>query len=255
MCVVEVTLFLDNTRKNKHDNLFILIDIKINMKRGIFLILFLVLISLVSAHQPRLVSDVESSIENPIIILNPEVSQAFYGTLKGNPDYYLIDSDKNFNLYVNILSPDVKDARQDFIVIILKDNIQFATLNSTNWTRFYEEFAGDWYFRGKEFEEQVEKGKYAIIVSNSNNIGKYSLAIGKIESFPFNEQVKTIIALPKLKVFFERSPFTAFFNLIGLFLFVLLVIACLVIWLIVFIIRKVSTPPHKPLSYNHTSSK
>jgi hypothetical protein len=188
------------------------------MKRLIiFLLAFVLALSLVSAHQPRLVFDKTSSIENPFIITNPEISQAFYGELKGMPDYYLIDS-KNFNLYLNILSPaDINNERKDFSVEVNNGEI---LLNGTNitWTKFFEPFAGDNYWKGPEIEMQAS-GRYIIKISNPENMGKYSLAVGKIESFSVDETVKTILVMPRLKIFFEKSPFTAFFNIIGLFLF------------------------------------
>jgi hypothetical protein len=189
------------------------------MKRVFILCLVFVLaISLASAHQPRLVFDKTSSIENPFIISNPEVSQAFYGELKGMPDYYLIDSE-NFSLYLSILSPaGISNERKDFSVEVNNGEI---ILNGTNftWTKFFEEFAGDNYWQGPEIEVNASAGKYLVKVSNPDNTGKYSLVVGRIESFPFGETVKTIYVMPKLKTFFETSPFTAFFNIIGLFLF------------------------------------
>jgi hypothetical protein len=187
------------------------------MKRfSLFLLAFVLAMSLAAAHQPRLVFDRMSSADAPFRISNPEVSQAFYGELRGMPDYYLIDSE-NFNLYLNILSPaDIKSERKDFSVTVNGEIL----LNGTNitWVKFFEPFAGDNYWKGPEIEMQAS-GRYLIKVSNPDNMGKYSLAVGKIESFPINEDVKTIFALPRLKIFFEKSPFTAYFNILGLFLF------------------------------------
>jgi len=209
------------------------------MKKSIILLFSLVLLlSFVSAHQPRIVYQQTSSFENPFIVQNPEISQAFYGELKGNPDFYLIDSATDFNLYLNILSPDVKNARTDFVVeIIYNKSIILDPI--ANWTKFYEEFAGDNYFKGPEFEKNVSAGKYIIKISNQNNTGKYSLAIGKIESFPLKDQLKTLAALPKLKIFFEKSPFTAFFNKIGEYLLILIIVIVALILLVYFIIKKI----------------
>jgi hypothetical protein len=76
--------------------------------------------------------------------------------------------------------------------------------NKFQRTPFHEEFAGDDYLKWPEREQRVSAGEYTIIVSNKDNQGKYSLAIGKIESFPANEILKTFISLPQLK--------TQFFN-------------------------------------------
>ena len=196
---------------------------------------FLLAISLASAHQPRLVYGEISTIENPFIITNPEISQAFYGELKGSPDYYVIESLTPFNLYLNILAPaGIKLERKDFSVDVNNGEI---LLNGTNmtWTKFFEPFAGDNYWKGPEAETNAS-GKYLIKVFNADNEGKYSLAVGKTESFPVGETVKTIFLMPRLKIFFETSPFTAFFNIIGLFLFG----AIAIIITIILIIRLIS---------------
>ena len=180
------------------------------------------MLSFVIAHQPRV--GFVGTLENPIHIEKPEVSKAYYGELKGSPEFYKIDSERDFLLYINILAPDIKGARTDFIVEVLKDGEIIFTLNNSNWGNFYEPFAGDSYLRGPELEEQVIFGTYLIKVTNTENIGKYSLAIGKIESFPLIEIIKTIFALPKLKDFFNKSPFTAYFNYTGIFLLILLIL-------------------------------
>ena len=58
-----------------------------------------------SSHQPRIVSEEMTQIENP------EVSQAFYAELKGKSDYYQIESEEPFKLYVGILVPDLGEGR------------------------------------------------------------------------------------------------------------------------------------------------
>ena len=199
------------------------------MKIKILLIIFIpfLLINIASAHQPRLVYNLENSQDNPIIIEEPEISKAYYGELKGKPDYYLIESEEGFNFYLSLLSPDLKDSKTDFSAEVVSDNIVLFVLNKSQeeWEAFYEEFAGDSYLRGPEIEKTVESGAYYIKVSNPSNMGKYSLVVGKLESFPFKEIVKTFVALPKLKKdFFEKSPLTAYFNLMGLFLLIFLVI-------------------------------
>ena len=186
------------------------------MKKYVILLLFLLLISVVVAHQPRITSSED------IIVKEPEVSKAYYGNLEGNPHVYVINSDENFNLYVNILVPNIEGIDKDFSVIIKKDGIEVGFLDGINyeWIEFYEKFAGDSYWAGPEFDEKVSLGRYEIIVTSPDNRGKYSLAIGKIESFPFLEIVNAIIILPSLKKdFFEKSPLTAYLNLSGLFLF------------------------------------
>jgi len=188
--------------------------------------------------------DKEFTIENPLKVENPEVSQAFYGVLKGKPEYYKISSEKDFNLYVGIVVPDRKETRTDFLVEISSKD-KNITLNGETfkWEKFFEQFAGDNYLKGPEYEERVLKGEYLIKVSNPDNRGSYSLVVGKIEAFPPKEAINAIFSLPQLKKdFFAKSPFTAYFNYIGIFLLVMLVVLAGVIVLLVFIIRRIKRP-------------
>ncbi|MDP2741424.1 MAG: hypothetical protein Q8O66_01910, partial [bacterium] len=60
----------------------------------------------ISAHQPRIVYYIGGDVK----IKNPEVSQAFYDKIKGKSRDYFINSDKDFNLYINLLVPDPVNA-------------------------------------------------------------------------------------------------------------------------------------------------
>ncbi|EEG76550.1 hypothetical protein [Dethiobacter alkaliphilus] len=101
------------------------------------------------AHQPRLVT------EDTVTIKKPEVSQAFYGTLQGEPAKFLIDGQEEFNLFVSILVPDLPDSRRDFMVDVFRVNNEDATLlfgldgKEYNWEPFFR--TGLWadnYFSG-----------------------------------------------------------------------------------------------------------
>lgn len=212
------------------------------MKRFSFLLVSVIaLLGVCSAHQPRLVWDQATTESNPIIVTNPEVSQAFYGILSGQSDYYQITSDTGFLLYINIVVPDLSGQRTDFMVDISEENIAVYTrLDGTRflWTGFYEEFAGDKYLRGPEIQKEVPAGTYNIKVSNKDNQGKYSLAIGKIESFAIGESFKTIARLPALKIhFFEKSFFAIWQGKIIQFLSYALLIIIGLITLIVWMVK------------------
>jgi len=173
------------------------------------------------AHQPRLVDD-KPSIE----VKDPEISQAFYARLAGNPQSYYIRSDVPLRLYVNILVPDIAGIDTDYEAVISREagsgEEVVARLDGQTyaWRPFFEPFGGDHYLLGPEYDEQVPAGTYVLTVSSPDNAGKYALAIGKIEKFPPKEMARTIVALPKLKKYFGKSPWTAYFNLSGLFLVV-----------------------------------
>jgi hypothetical protein len=192
--------------------------------------------------------------ELEIKIFNPEISQAFYGELKGNPVFYSISSDKEFNLYLGILSPKIKGSDKDFSAEIFKivedeqELIYFLDGLTLEWKEFYEEFAGDEYWRGPQFPLQekdipigkrVDSGDYRIKVFSQDNYGKYVLSVGTIESFNLKETIETIKTLPKLKSEFWNKPiYSSFFNLIGLFLLISILVILSLVILIIWIIKK-----------------
>lgn len=184
-----------------------------------------------SAHQPRLL-DSEVMIKVP----EPEISKAYYAELKGTPAIFVINSEEPFRLYVNVLVPDIKDIKKDISAKILCDGRVIAKLDaaSSEWQSFYEEFGGDNYFKGPEYVKDVKPGDYEIVVYSPSNTGKYVVAIGDVESFPPQEMLSALIAMPSLKLYFEKSPLLAFNNRIGEFLLppilaILLVFAAAVI--------------------------
>ena len=193
---------------------------------GVFIAILLVLffsMSTVAAHQPRLETGTNVSMNNPIVVQNPEISQAFYSTLRGSPDYYKISSNISFKLYLNLLIPTSPGIPADFVSAQVMDtngNI-LLTLNGTNstWTHYFEEFAGDNYLKGPEATKQLPAGTYFVKVYNTENQGKYTIAIGDIESFPIDESLKALVTIPLLKEhFFGKLVTTLFLEFLGLIL-------------------------------------
>ena len=189
------------------------------------ILLFILVLSLgaASAHQPRLELGVNSSQANPIVIQNPEISQAWYGNLNGQPDYYKITSTKPFELFVNILVPQGPGISSDFVSAQVTDSSgkTIANLggNQSSWTPMFEEFGGDYYLQGPTFDQNVSAGTYYIKVYNENNTGKYSLATGAIEAFPPYESLKALITIPLLKEQIFGKPVTSlFFEFVGIIL-------------------------------------
>lgn len=186
----------------------------------------------VFAHQPRLIFD--NPIGEVIQVNNPEISQAFYGNLSGQEDVYEIKSDVPFLLYVNILAPDIAGSRTDFTVEIIENNSngKYTKLEwwSVKWESFFEPFGWDNYLMWPEIERQVIEGTYTIKVYNQDNQWKYSLAIGKIESFPFSEIIDTYKNMPALKMqFFEKPRYSIFRNLVAVWFFISLILFGLLI--------------------------
>lgn len=185
--------------------------LKMNNKKFLFLsiILLLGLASEAFAHLPRIVDS------NVVNVKDAEISQAFYGVLKGEPATYIINSNHDFILYVNILVPKSSNpnAKYSFNIFRKVDATEeaFASVDGVSqaWPEFYEEFAGDYYLKGPEFEKNVKAGQYKVFVYGNDNYGKYVLAIGKQEIFTLAETIKDIWILPKLKInFFQTSVFT-----------------------------------------------
>jgi len=192
------------------------------------------------AHQPRLVFDQEISADDPVVIKNPEISQAYYGKLKGAPDYYQIAVEKDFDLYVNILVPAEETARPSFSISRGGEVFFLADGQQTDWEPFFEKFAGDNYLQGAEFKLPVGAGEYEVKVFSTDNYGRYALAVGQREKFGLGEIVKTLVALPKLKTaFFGQSVWEAYFNQAGLYLGVLLLAIAGPIILVVWLINKI----------------
>jgi hypothetical protein len=220
---------------------------KMKITRAALMILLCLLgfTTIVSAHQPRLISG-----DQTVEIIKPEISQAFYAALEGSPHLYQIVADQEFQLYLNLLVPDLPRIDKDITATVSRVDAQgreallFAlTGENHHWEKYFEPFAGDRYFKGPERTETVPAGLYRIQVSSADNRGRYVLAVGKEEKFTAAETAAMIAALPALKRdFFEKSPLTAFFNLVGLFmllsLLLLIAVAAGLYWLIRFILRR-----------------
>jgi len=190
-------------------------------KRHPFLVLALSAIAsgAAFAHQPRLVNDRPS-----IVVRRPEISQAFYARLSGDPQTYHILSEAPLRLYVNILVPAIPGIETDYEAAIFRETDGtrelLARLDGKGyaWRPFYEPFGGDRYLLGPEYDGQVPAGAYAVVVTSPDNAGKYVLAVGKVEKFPLPAMARTLVTLPGLKRYFGKSPLTAYFNLSGAFL-------------------------------------
>ena len=206
--------------------------------------LFLILASLalsftvadkVQAHQPRYVQDNQLTV-----IKNPEISQAFYGELKGRPAYYLIDLKEGRDLYFQILVPDLpsitkdKTVTIDYAPVLGQSAVNFAKIYpaSAVWQNFYEEFAGDNYLEGPSVKKSGQPGYYFIKITSPDNSGKYVLVAGEKEEFPPLEIAKALITIPQLKKDFFQEPLGQWFNgkigkYFGLGFFVIIVVGYL----------------------------
>lgn len=207
----------------------------------LFLILsiFFIMSQGVLAHAPRIVD------QDGVVILDPEISQAFYGELNGKPAEYIINSDKDFNLYINLLVPELANKTGRYSANIFKiqngqeEFVAFIDGGSIKWEEMWEEFGRDYYLKGPEFEKQVSAGSYKIMISGNDNKGKYVLVVGKIEKFTPWEILKIYYTIPMLKIKFFNSSIIEFFKtpfvLIG---GMLLVVLSIIIGTIIYFVRK-----------------
>ena len=172
--------------------------------RLLLFILFLVSLPL-HAHQPKLIN-YSPTIDNPHVVIFPEISKAYYSKLTGQPHYYVINSEDDFLFYTSILSPKINEEPSRFSLEVLDgdQNIVYKVDGSNfEWTAWYEPYARDWYWKGpeigvesgKEFQTSftIDAGTYYIKVFNESNTGHYSLAVGEAEFFGSNlwEQILT----------------------------------------------------------------
>lgn len=157
----------------------------------------------VFAHQPRIIESIDT------IVTEPAISKAYYGQLEGEPHTYRISSDQPFNLYVNVLVPDIDGQKKDVSAVILRNGGELAVLDGVgfSWRQFFEEFGHDMYWKGPEFHERADAGEYEIRVWSSDNDSKYALAIGETEQFDLTEGLYALGVIPYLKRdFFNESP-------------------------------------------------
>lgn len=170
------------------------------------------------AHQPRFPGPGVN------VVSDPDVSQAWYAELLGEPAEYRVEVRDSLLLYAGVLVPAIPHVTQDYTVAVsaeAPDGEQVVfTLDGPagQWSDFFEPVAGDHYWRGPEKRVNVGPGTYKVIVSNPGNTGKYVLAIGERESFPPAEIARVIGEMPRLKRYFGKSPWTAYFNGTGVFI-------------------------------------
>ena len=182
---------------------------------ALLLVFLFTSLSMVTAHQPRLEVGQNATYENAIVVENPEISQAFYGKLTGSPDYYKITSDKPFKLYINLLVPASPGISANLVSAeVLNsggESILLIKGTDAQWEPYFEEFGGDYYLKGPEATKNLPAGTYYVKVFNSNNQGKYAIAIGDIEAFPIEESLTALVTIPMLKEFFFAKPITTLF--------------------------------------------
>lgn len=223
------------------------------MKKLLLSLVFLQVVCLVPsaafAHQPRLVA--ENAV---VVVIDPEVSKAYYGTLPGEPAVYTITALEPFALYVGVLVPAIAGQKKDVSAVITKDGQPLATLDGAGftWTKFTEPFGNDEYWEGPEYKTEATAGTYEIVVSSPNNDSKYSLAVGEIEAFNLEESLHAVTVIPELKRdFFNKSPIDFILSPLGAGLIVIMFgLAFVFGFLYRYILKKFATGTVRGVSHN-----
>ena len=125
------------------------------MKKCITSFLLLLLFTHVFAHKPVLNKNSTYPADAPYEIEDPEISKAIYSTLSGNPHYYRIQSEVNFDFYAGILAAKIGECALEskFSFEVLDSEfhrIDLADGENFEWTPWYEEYGKQWYWNGPE---------------------------------------------------------------------------------------------------------
>ncbi len=176
------------------------------MKKCITSFLLLLLLTHAYAHKPVLNKNSAYPPDAPYEIEDPEISKAIYSTLSGNPHYYRIQSEVNFDFYAGILAAKIGECALEskFSFEVLDSEfhrIDLADGENFEWTPWYEEYGKQWYWNGPEIgknflSDRIYKaGTYYIKVFNDTNTGQYIMAVGDIEKFLFTDIVGLLFSM------------------------------------------------------------
>lgn len=166
----------------------------------------LVFLTQVYAHKPILNIHSSYPAEAPYEIEAPEISKAIYSTLTGEPHYYRIQSEVDFDFYAGILAAKIGECalRDKFSFEVLDaefNAIYIADGENFDWVPWYEKYGKQWYWNGPEIGENFlsneifKAGTYYIKVFNAANTGQYIIAVGDVEKFSFIDVVGLLFSM------------------------------------------------------------
>lgn len=162
------------------------------------------------AHRPRLV-DPSAAV---VVVDEPDVSKAYFGTLRGRPQTYVVEWNAAVPFYVGLTVPAVPGAGTHVTATLVDaDATVLARLDGEHarWTPFFESSARQRYLKGPEVRRELPPGRYEIRVESSAPEQDYALAIGERESFPPAELARDFSLLPKITArYFKQPAYTAF---------------------------------------------
>ncbi|MDC3360587.1 hypothetical protein OAY84_03015 [Candidatus Thioglobus sp.] len=180
------------------------------MKKILTFVVLLIFSSYSIAHKPVMNENSSYPADAPYEIEEPEISKAIYSTLTGEPHFYRIESETDFNFYAGILAAKIGECtlEEKFSFEVLDSDFHplfMADGENFEWTPWYEEYGKQWYWNGPEvgknfLSDRVFKaGTYYIRVFNNSNTGQYIIAVGDIEKFSFTDIVGLIFSMGKIE--------------------------------------------------------
>ena len=180
------------------------------MKKILTFLALLIFSSYSIAHKPVMNENSSYPADAPYEIEEPEISKAIYSTLTGEPHFYRIESETDFNFYAGILAAKIGECtlEEKFSFEVLDSDFHplfMADGENFEWTPWYEEYGKQWYWNGPEvgknfLSDRVFKaGTYYIRVFNNSNTGQYIIAVGDIEKFSFTDIVGLIFSMGKIE--------------------------------------------------------
>lgn len=198
-------------------------------------------------HIPYLILDYDNSeINNAIHIVNPEMSQVFYGQLNKHGAYYTISSPNTFRLYMEILVPAklVKTQIASFKIKIYRlDNSEWQLVKDISVKKmnpYYEEQMGDTYYQSILINDRMSPGSYLIQITNPIYHGKYVFFIGNKNKKTIGNTIKTVGLIYDIKTkFFGKNKWSVFEGKIAKkMLYITLVLIILFVIIIIFLQKK-----------------
>ena len=180
------------------------------MKKILTFLALLIFSSYSIAHKPVMNENSSYPADAPYEIEEPEISKAIYSTLTGEPHFYRIESETDFNFYAGILAAKIGECtlEEKFSFEVLDSDFHplfMADGENFEWTPWYEEYGKQWYWNGPEvgknfLSDRVFKaGTYYVRVFNNSNTGQYIMAVGDIEKFSFTDIVGLIFSMGKIE--------------------------------------------------------
>ena len=120
------------------------------MKKILTFITLLLVSTYSSAHKPVMNENSSYPADAPYEIEEPEISKAIYSTLTGEPHFYRIESETDFNFYAGILAAKIGECalEETFSFEVLDSDfhpLYMADGENFEWTPWYEEYGKQWY--------------------------------------------------------------------------------------------------------------